>query len=94
MAFVDTLYTYVLYGALMIHILLMAVVALRLWQGHHVVDRLMASDMLGNLAVVVLVIGAMIHHQKIFLDVALGLAALGFITVIAFARYITNKRIF
>ena len=91
---VEVLFSYVLYGALMVHVLLMAVVAFRLWQGHHVIDRLTASDMLGNLAVTVLVIAAMIHDQNIFLDVALGLAALGFITVIAFARYITNKRIF
>ena len=91
---VEILFRYVLYGALMIHVLLMAVVACRLWQGHNVIDRLMASDMLGNLAVTVLVIAGMIHDQNIFLDVALGLAALGFISVIAFARYVTGKRIF
>lgn len=94
MAVLETLLNYLLYAALMIHILLMAVVAFRLWRGRHVIDRLMASDMLSNLAVTALVIAAMIHHQNIFLDVALGVAALGFITVIAFARYITDKRIF
>lgn len=90
----EEIFQAVLYGSLMVHILLMAVVAVRLWRGHHVIDRLMASDVLSNLALAVLVIAAMIHRQNIFLDVALGLAALGFITVIAFARYITDKRIF
>ena len=85
---------FVLYASLLIHILLLGAVAVRLWNGRHVIDRLMASDVLTNLALAVLVIGAMIYHQNIFLDVALGLAALGFVTVIAFARYITDKRIF
>lgn len=90
----ESLFTLVLYIALAIHLLLMGAVAIRLWTGHHSIDRLMASDMLGNLALAVLVLTAMIHHQNIFLDVALGLAALGFVSVIAFARYIGDKRIF
>ncbi len=84
----------VLYGSLFVHVVLMAIVAIRLWRGKHVIDRLMASDMLSSLALAVLVLGALIHHQNIFLDVALGLAALGFITVVAFARYITDRRMF
>ncbi len=90
----DAALNIVLYGSLVIHVLLMAVVAVRLWSGSHVIDRLMASDMLTNLALAVLVLGALIYHQNIFLDVALGLAALGFISVIAFARYLTDRRMF
>ena len=83
-----------LYASLLVHVLLMCAVAFRLWNGENVIDRLMASDILSNLMLAVLVIGAMIHHQSGFLDVALGLAALGFISVVAFAKYITGKRIF
>ena len=90
----ESILTLVLYGALFVHVALMAVVAFRLWKGKQVIDRLMASDVLSNLALAVLVLGALIHHQNIFLDVALGLAALGFISVVAFARYITDKRMF
>ena len=90
----EPILAYALYTSLFIHVLLLGIVAVRLWQAHHVIDRLMASDILTNLALAVLVLGAMIHHQNIFLDVALGLAALGFISVIAFARYITDRRIF
>ncbi len=90
----ESLLTTVLYGALFVHVVLMAIVAVRLWKGEHVIDRLMASDVLSSLAMAVLVLGALIHHQNIFLDVALGLAALGFISVVAFARYITDRRMF
>jgi multisubunit Na+/H+ antiporter MnhF subunit len=42
----------------------------------------------------ILIIVALIHRQKIYIDVALGLAALGYIAIIAFAKYITDKRVF
>ncbi len=90
----ESILSIVLYGSLFVHVVLMAIVAFRLWKGEHVIDRLMASDVLSNLALAVLVLGALIHHQSIFLDVALGLAALGFISVVAFARYITDRRMF
>lgn len=83
-----------LYVSLFVHLILMIVVAWRLWSGENVIDRLMASDMLSNLTLAVLVLVALIHRQRIFVDVALGLAALGYVTVITFARYITNRRMF
>ena len=84
----------ILYISLLIHILLMCFTAWRLWNGENVIDRLMASDMLSNLVLAVLVLAALIHKQKIFIDVALGLAAIGYITIITFAKYITDKRMF
>lgn len=83
-----------LYASLFIHMLLMCFTALRLWNGENVIDRLMASDMLSNLTLAVLVLAALIHRQKIYIDVAIGLAAIGYITIIAFAKYITDKRMF
>ncbi len=84
----------VLYLSLLIHILLMVFVAWRLWNGENVIDRLMASDMLSNLTMAVLVLMGLIYQQMIYVDVALGLAALGYITIITFAKYITDKQMF
>jgi len=84
----------VLYLSLLIHILLMVVVAWRLWNGENIIDRLMASDLLSNLTLAVLVLVALIHRQTIYIDVALGLAALGFIVIITFARYITDRQVY
>ena len=83
-----------LYLALAIHILLMVVVAWRLWRGRDVIDRLTASEMLSTLALAVLVLLTLIHQQRMYVDVALGLAALGYVTVITFARYIVDRRMF
>jgi len=84
----------ILYISLPIHVLLMCLAAWRLWNGENVIDRLMASDLLSNLTMAVLILAALIHRQKIFIDVALGLAAIGYITIITFAKYITDKRMF
>ena len=84
----------ILHISLLIHVLLMCLAAWRLWDGENVIDRLMASDLLSNLTLAVLVLAALIHRQKIFIDVALGLAAIGYITIITFAKYITDKRMF
>ena len=84
----------VLYLSLLVHVMLMMVVAWRLWKGENVIDRLMASDMLSNLTMAVLVVMALIYRQTIYVDVALGLAALGYIAIITFAKYITDKQMF
>lgn len=84
----------VLYLSLLIHVLLMVIVAFRLWNGENVIDRLMASDMLSNLTIAVLILMALIYREVIFIDVALGLAALGYVTIITFAKYINDKRMF
>ena len=91
---VEQLLITILHISLLIHVLLMCLAAWRLWDGENVIDRLMASDLLSNLTMAVLVLAALIHRQKIFIDVALGLAAIGYITIITFAKYITDKRMF
>ena len=84
----------ILYISLLIHVLLMCLAAWRLWNGENVIDRLMASDLLSNLTIAVLVLAAVIRGQMIYVDVALGLAAIGYVTVITFAKYISDKRMF
>lgn len=84
----------ILYISLFIHVLLICLAAWRLWGGQNVIDRLMASDLLSNLTMAVLVLAALIYRQKIYIDVALGLAAIGYITIITFAKYIADKRLF
>ncbi len=83
-----------LYFSLLIHILLLCLAGWKLWKGENVVDRLMASDLLSNLTIAILVLTAVIREQIIFVDVALGLAAIGYITVITYAKYISDKRMF
>ena len=90
----EQVYITTLHVSLLIHVVAMGLAAWRLWTGENVIDRLIASDLFSNLTLAVLVLAALIRHQTIYIDVALGLAALGYITVIVFARYIAEKRAF
>jgi multisubunit Na+/H+ antiporter MnhF subunit len=66
----------------------------RLWRGENAVDRLLGSELVSTLLLGVLVLIALIERTAVFIDVALGLAALGFIGIIAFARYAADRRLF
>ena len=89
-----TILTYVLYLALLVHIVLLAVVLWKVWRGDNIVDRLMSADLFGTLTLAVLVLLALIERDSIYIDVALGLAALGFIGIIALAKYVADEQMF
>jgi multisubunit Na+/H+ antiporter MnhF subunit len=86
--------TYILYLALLVHIGLLAVILWRVWRGENVIDRLMGADLLGTLTLSILVLLALIKRDSIYIDVALGLAALGFISTIALAKYVADEQMF
>ena len=89
-----TVLTYVLYLALLVHVALLAAVLWRLWLGENTIDRLTASDLLNILTLAILVLLALIQRDSIYIDAALGLAALGFIGTIALAKYVADEQIF
>lgn len=86
--------SYILYLALLVHMGLLAVVLWRVWRGENVIDRLMGADLLSTLTLSILVILALIEWDSIYIDVALGLAALGFMGTIALAKYVADEQMF
>lgn len=86
--------TLVLYGALIVNIVLMGVSLWRVWRGENIVDRLIGADLVGTITLAILVIVGLIFRDSIYIDVALGLAALGFISTIALAKYIADEQMF
>lgn len=80
--------------ALAIHVALIAVCVWRVWRGENIVDRLIGADLVGTLMLAVLVLIALILRDATYIDVALGLAALGFVGTIAFAKYIADQQMF
>ena len=90
----EAVLTYVLYLALLVHVGLLAVVLWRVWRGENVIDRLMGADLLSTLTLAILVLVALTERDSIYIDVALGLAALGFIGIIALAKYVADEQMF
>lgn len=88
----STAVSVVILVAIVVHLLLISVAVWRVWRGENVVDRLVGADLVSVLALAVFVLLALAARQSIYVDVALGLAALGFISTILLARYIADDR--
>ncbi|MDX1613807.1 MAG: monovalent cation/H+ antiporter complex subunit F [Candidatus Promineifilaceae bacterium] len=89
-----TALTYTLYVALAIYAGLISYAVWRVWRGENGVDRLIGVELIGTLMLGVFILIALIEGNGIFLDVALGLAALGFIGVVALAKYAADRRLY
>lgn len=77
-----------------VHLLLLLVCIWRVWRGENVIDRLVALDVTSTLILIVLVVVAIIEKNNIFIDVAIGLAALSAVATLALAKYIADQRMF
>ena len=83
-----------LYSSLVIHIFLIGIAVWRVWRGDNVIDRLMGTELVTTLFLAVLVLIALIFRDSIYIDVALGLGALGFIGTVALAKYLADEQMF
>lgn len=77
-----------------IHVLLIGACVWRIWRGENIIDRIIGAEVIGTLTLSILVLVAMVTERSIYIDVALGLAALGFIGTIAYARYASDEQVF
>jgi multicomponent Na+:H+ antiporter subunit F len=85
---------FVLSISLGIHVALIAVSVYRVWRGENLIDRLIGADLVTTLMLGILVLIAVIERNALYIDVALGLAALGFVGAIALAKYVADERMF
>lgn len=78
----------------MIHIAMITIATWRVWRGENVADRLIGLDTASTLILAVLVLVSLITRDSIYIDVALGLGALGFVSTIALSKYISDEQMF
>jgi len=67
-------------------------VFIRLVKGPSLPDRVVASDLLGTIAVCLMVVGAAAAGQRALLDASIVIALISFVSNIAYARYIEGKK--
>ena len=84
----------ILLGSLVIHVGMIAVCVWRVWRGENAIDRLLAADVIATIVLAIFIIIAITTGNERFIDLAIGLAALGFIGTIALSRYIANRQMF
>jgi multisubunit Na+/H+ antiporter MnhF subunit len=82
-----------LVGALGVHIILIGICVYRVWLGENVIDRLIGADLVGTLVLAILVLIGLIERTSIYFDVALGLAALGFVASVVLAKYLADQKV-
>jgi multisubunit Na+/H+ antiporter MnhF subunit len=82
-----------LVGPLGVHIILIGICVYRVWTGENVIDRLIGADLVGTLVLAILVLLGLIERTSIYFDVALGLAALGFVASVVLAKYLADQKI-
>lgn len=80
--------------ALALHAGLLIVALWRLTRGENAPDRLLALELVSVLLLCITLIVAALTEQSLYVDVALGLAALSFIGTLALARYLADQRMF
>jgi multisubunit Na+/H+ antiporter MnhF subunit len=80
--------------ALGVYVVLIGIATWRVLRGENVIDRLIGVDLIGMLLLGVLIIVSMIYQEGFYLDVALGLAAMGFVGTLALARYFADEQMF
>lgn len=90
----ETILTTVLYISLLLHMGMIGVTVWRVWHGENVIDRLIGADLLGTFTLAILVLIALLNKDSLYIDVALGLAALGFVGTIALSKYLADEQMF
>ncbi len=79
---------------LVIHLLMSFAAAWKVMRGENSVSRLAGLDLASTLTIAVLVIISIIRQNSIFIDVAIAAAALGYLSTVALAKYISDQKVF
>lgn len=82
---IDLIITTAFYG------LLALALVYRVAKGPHAVDRVVAGDSIGGITVVIIALFGAISNRAIYLDLALIVALLGFISTVIISRYLEEK---
>jgi multisubunit Na+/H+ antiporter MnhF subunit len=81
-------------AALVVLVVLIVPCAYRVWIGPSAADRLQATDAITTLLIGIIIVLALLRTTAMFIDVAIALAAFGFIGTLALARYIAQGKVF
>lgn len=90
----DAILTTVFSIALTLHTIMLIIVVWRIWRGENIADRLIGVELMTTLLLAMLVLLGLLQRDSIYLDIAIGLAALGFVTSIALAKYLADEQMF
>jgi multicomponent Na+:H+ antiporter subunit F len=86
------IYTYLYYVILPILTLSVILIFYRFLRGPSLSDRVIALDLLITTGIGIIAVYSIIVNQSTFLDIAMILALIAFLTTVAFSYYLEKKR--
>lgn len=90
----DALLETVLWVVLAAHLLMGLLAAWRTWRGENSIARLIGLDLASTLTLAVLVLVSILRQNSVYIDVAIALAALSYLSTVVLAKYISDHRVF
>jgi len=84
----------VLWSVLGVHLLMALVAAWRTWRGDNSIERLIGLDLASTMTLAVLVLVSIIQQNSIFMDVAIALAALSYLSTVVLAKFVSDHKVF
>lgn len=86
------IYTYLYYVILPILTLSVLLIFFRFLKGPSISDRVIALDLLITTGIGIIAVYSIIANQSTFLDIAMILALIAFLTTVAFSYYLEKRR--
>ncbi|HUC81137.1 MAG TPA: cation:proton antiporter [Flavisolibacter sp.] len=87
-----TLYNYLLYCILPVLSLSTVLVFIRFLKGPNIADRVIALDLLVTIGIGSIAIYSILTEQATFLDIAMVVALIGFLSTVAFSYYLEKRK--
>lgn len=86
------IYTYLYYVILPVLTLAVVLIFYRFLKGPSISDRVIALDLLITTGIGIIAVYSIIVNQSTFLDIAMILALIAFLSTVAFSYYLEKKR--
>lgn len=90
----ETILNITIWSVLIAHLLMAFAAVWKVLRGENSAARLAGLDLSSTLTIAVLVIIAIIRQNSIFIDVAIAASALGYLSTVALAKYISDQKVF
>lgn len=90
----ENVLTITIWLVLIAHLIMAFFATWKVLRGENGVVRLAGLDLASTLTISVLVIIAIINGSSIYIDVAIAAAALGYLSTLALAKFISDQKVF
>jgi len=90
----ESIITITTWIVLSVHLLMALIAAWRVWRGENSIARLTALDLGSTLTLAVLILISILTKNSIFMDTAIALAALSYLSTVALAKFISDQKVF